>query len=126
MFNVVTGVVEHLHIILSVSPTQHTASKRRVRTRPKSKEMGENLPVSGDLKSGIPADVLTPVQQIIQERETNKNTGQPIAPKEEQIQSGGVHERTSSQLSNATDMAPERYHRVLSVANVYRGYLNVP
>ena len=31
-------------------------------------EMSEYLPVSGDLKSGIPADVLTPVHPITRER----------------------------------------------------------
>jgi len=44
--------------------------------------MGEHMPVFGDLKSGIPAEVLTPGHPITRERGTSKNTGQLIPPKD--------------------------------------------
>lgn len=53
-------------------PVEHTARSRRVRTCAKLKRMCEHVPVSGDLKSGIPADVLTPVYLITRdEKQTN-------------------------------------------------------
>jgi hypothetical protein len=51
-----------------------TARRQRVRLRLKSKGTSEYLPVSGDLKSGIPAEVLTPVHPITRERDIVKKT----------------------------------------------------
>ena len=72
----------------------HASTAWRVRLRSPSKEICEYLPVSGDLKSGIPADVLTPVHQITRKHGMKKkNTGQLVPPE-------GMGERTSSQLSD--------------------------
>lgn len=92
--------LSHLHTTL-LCPIQHTANMRQVRLHSTSKETREHLPVSGDLKSGIPADVLTPVQPITRYRgASKKNTGQLISL-EGEPRSKGVRERTGSQLSDA-------------------------
>ena len=75
--------MEHLdltYIQPYLSPTiQHTARRQRVRLRSSLKEMCEGLPVFGDRKSGIPAEVLTPVHpspgnEVRKEQKTPVNT----------------------------------------------------